>query len=167
VLTVVFDLVVAIGVGLVLAALLFMKRMADVTEAHAWVEYDDEDTDPDNILHKKIPAHTKVYEINGPMFFAAAEKYRYMLHGSDLKVLIVRMRNVPMIDAAGVESLAEIVQQCEKKKVRVVFSHVNEQPMHAMEKAGLREKVGAENFCGHIDTALVRAEALVTAVSHE
>ena len=67
--TVVFDLVVAIGVGLVLASMLFMKRMADVTEAHAWVDVDDEDSDPDNILLKKIPKNTKVYEINGPMFF--------------------------------------------------------------------------------------------------
>lgn len=77
--TVVFDLVVAIGVGLVLASMLFMKRMADVTEAHAWVDVDDEDSDPDNILLKKIPKNTKVYEINGPMFFAANDKFRYVL----------------------------------------------------------------------------------------
>ncbi len=160
VLTVVFDLVVAIGAGLVLASLFFMKRMADVTEAHAWVEYDDEDTDPDNILRKKIPPHTRVYEINGPMFFAASEKFKYMLDDSDLAVLVVRMRNVPMMDAAGVETLADIVRQCEKAQVRVVFSHVNEQPMHAMEKAGLVKQVGAENFCDHIDTALLRAETL-------
>ena len=163
VLTVVFDLVVAIGVGLVLAALLFMKRMADVTEAHAWVEYDDEDTDPDNILRKKIPAKTRVYEINGPMFFAASEKFKYMLNDTDMEVLIVRMRNVPMIDTAGAASLADIVKHCEKQKVQIVFSHVNEQPKHAMEKAGLIQKVGAENFCEHIDTALLRAEQIVSA----
>ena len=162
VLTVVFDLVVAIGVGLVLASLLFMKRMADVTEAHAWVEYDDEDTDPDNIIRKKIPADTRVYEINGPMFFAASEKYRYMLDEKGFRVLVVRMRNVPMIDSAGVESLAEIVRECGKADIRVVFSHVNEQPMHAMEKAGLVSTVGAENFCDHIDTALLRAEQLAS-----
>ena len=162
VLTVVFDLVVAIGVGLVLASLLFMKRMADVTEAHAWVEYDDEDTDPDNIIRKKIPADTRVYEINGPMFFAASEKYRYMLDEKGFRVLVVRMRNVPMIDSAGVESLAEIVRACGKADIRVVFSHVNEQPMHAMEKAGLVSTVGAENFCDHIDTALLRAEQLAS-----
>ncbi|MBR5372689.1 MAG: STAS domain-containing protein [Oscillospiraceae bacterium] len=161
ILTVVFDLVVAIGVGLVLAALLFMKRMADVTEAHAWVEYDDEDTDPDNIIRKKIPEHTRVYEINGPMFFAASDKFKYMLDDKGLDILIVRMRNVPMIDAAGVASLAEIVKLCEKDGIRIVFSHVNEQPMHAMEKAGLVSTVGKENFCEHIDTALLRAQALV------
>ena len=160
VLTVVFDLVVAIGAGLVLTALLFIKRMADVTEAHAWVDADDEETDPDNILRKKIPARTRVYEINGPMFFAASEKFKYMLDDHDIDVLVVRMRNVPAIDAAGVETLFDIVKNCAKNRVRVVFSHVNEQPMHAMEKAGLKKAVGEENFCSHIDTALLRAEEI-------
>jgi len=160
ILTVVFDLVVAIGVGLVMAALLFMKRMADVTEAHAWKDIDDEDTDPDNILLKKIPDNTRVYEINGPMFFAAADKYKYMLDDKNIDVLCIRMRNVPAVDATGVEALARIVKRCEKHNVKVVFSHVNEQPMKAMEKAGLVAQVGAENFCSHIDTALLRAEEI-------
>ena len=158
--TVVFDLVVAIGVGLVLAALLFMKRMADVTEAHTWVDVDDEDTDPDAIFLKKIPPRTRVYEINGPMFFAAIDKYKYILHDWDIDILCIRMRNVPAIDATGVEALNRIVQRCEKHGVQVIFSHVNEQPMHAMEKAGFLDKVGAENFCPHIDTALERAAVL-------
>ena len=160
ILTVVFDLVVAIGIGLVLASLLFMKRMADVTEAHAWVDIDDEDTDPDNILLKKIPENTRVYEINGPMFFAAADKYKYMLDDKNISVLCIRMRNVPAVDAAGVEALSRIVKRCERHKVKVVFSHVNEQPMKAMEKAGLVDIVGRDNFCPHIDTALVRCEKL-------
>ncbi|HQM01101.1 MAG TPA: SulP family inorganic anion transporter [Ruminococcus flavefaciens] len=158
--TVVFDLVVAIGVGMVMASLLFMKRMADVTEAHAWVDVDDEDTDPDNILLKKIPQNTRVYEINGPMFFAASDKYRYMLSDKNIDVLCIRMRNVPAIDAAGVEALMGIVRRCERHGVKVIFSHVNEQPMHAMEKAGFIEHVGKENFCDHIDTALLRAEEI-------
>ncbi len=158
--TVVFDLVVAIGVGIVLAALLFMKRMADVTEAHAWVDIDDEDTDPDNILLKKIPQNTRVFEINGPMFFAASDKFKYMLDDKNIDVLVIRMRNVPAVDATGVESLTRIVKRCERHNVKVVFSHVNEQPMHAMEKAGLVERVGKNNFCSHIDTALVRADEL-------
>ena len=160
ILTVVFDLVVAIGVGLVLAALLFMKRMADVTEAHAWVDIDDEDTDPDNILLKKIPENTRVYEINGPMFFAAADKYKYMLDDKNIEVLCIRMRNVPAVDATGVEALTRIVKRCVRHNIKVVFSHVNEQPMKAMEKAGLTELVGKENFCSHIDTALLRAEQI-------
>ncbi len=164
--TVVFDLVVAIGVGLVMAALLFMKRMADVTEAHTWVDasdIDDEDTDPDAIHLKKIPPRTRVYEINGPMFFAASDKYKYMLHDWDIDILCIRMRNVPAIDATGVEALKRIVLRCEKHGVQVIFSHVNEQPMHAMEKAGFVEKVGRENFCSHIDTALERAAELASA----
>ena len=163
--TVVFDLVVAIGVGIVLAALLFMKRMADVTEAHAWVDIDDEDTDPDNILLKKIPQNTRVFEINGPMFFAANDKFRYMLDDKHIDVLVIRMRNVPAVDATGVESLTRIVKRCERHNVKVVFSHVNEQPMHAMEKAGLVEVVGKENFCNHIDNALVRAEEIEKSLS--
>lgn len=158
--TVVFDLVVAIGVGLVLASMLFMKRMADVTEAHAWVDVDDEDSDPDNILLKKIPKNTKVYEINGPMFFAANDKFRYVLDDKKIDVLVIRMRNVPAIDATGVESLMRIVKRCQRHNVKVVFSHVNEQPMHAMMKAGFGDLVGNENFCNHIDTALIRAEEI-------
>ena len=158
--TVVFDLVVAIGVGLVLASMLFMKRMADVTEAHAWVDVDDEDTDPDHILLKKIPQNTKVYEINGPMFFAANDKFRYILDDKKIDVLVIRMRNVPAIDATGVESLMRIVKRCNRHNVKVIFSHVNEQPMHAMMKAGFGDLVGNENFCDHIDTALIRAEEI-------
>ncbi len=160
VLTVIFDLVVAIGVGMVMAALLFMKRMADVTEAHAWVDVDDEDTDPDNILLKKIPQNTRVFEINGPMFFAASDKYKYVLSDQNIDVLCIRMRNVPAIDATGVEALMRIVKRCDRHNVKVVFSHVNEQPMKAMTKAGFVDKIGRENFCNHIDTALLRAEAI-------
>lgn len=160
VLTIVFDLVVAIGVGMVLAALLFMKRMADVTEVHGWVYVDDEDTDPDNITLKKVPKNTRVYEINGPMFFGASDKFGYMLDDTNIDVLCIRMRNVPAIDATGVETLDKITKRCRKHNIAVVFSHVNEQPMHAMEKAGFVERIGRENFCNHIDTALLRAEEI-------
>ena len=160
ILTVVFDLVVAIGVGLVMASLFFMKRMADVTEAHSWVDVDDEDTDPDNILRKKIPHNTRVYEINGPMFFAASEKYKYLMDDGKIEVLCIRMRNVPAVDAAGVEALISIVKRCSKQNIKVVFSHVNEQPMSIMTKAGLVDMVGRENFCNHIDTALMRAQEI-------
>lgn len=165
VLTVVFDLVVAIGVGIVLAALLFMKRMADVTEGHDWIYVDDEDTDPDHISLKKVPENTRVYEINGPMFFAASDKFNYILDSTKgIDVLILRMRNVPAIDASGVEMLDKITKRCKKHNIEVVFSHVNEQPMHAMEKAGFVQRVGKENFCDHIDTALLRAEKLENVV---
>lgn len=165
VLTVVFDLVVAIGVGIVLAALLFMKRMADVTEGHDWIYVDDEDTDPDHISLKKVPENTRVYEINGPMFFAASDKFNYILDSTKgIDVLVLRMRNVPAIDASGVEMLDKITKRCKKHNIEVVFSHVNDQPMKAMEKAGFVQRVGRENFCDHIDTALLRAEKLENVV---
>ena len=94
------------------------------------------------------------------MFFAAAEKFKYMLDDKDIDVLVIRMRNVPAIDASGVASLEEVVKRCTKHSVNVVFSHVNEQPFHAMDKAGLIETVGRENFCEHIDTALIRAQEI-------
>lgn len=160
ILTVVFDLVVAIGVGLVLASLLFMKQMADVSGVQDWVYIDDEDDDPDHIELKKVPQNTKVYEINGPMFFAASDKFMYVISDTNIDVLCIRMRNVPAMDATGVETLREIVNRCEKHNIAVVFSHVNEQPMAVMEKAGFVERIGKENFCDHIDAALQRAEFL-------
>lgn len=164
VLTVVFDLVVAIGVGIVLAALLFMKRMADVTESRSWIDDEvelDEANDPDHISLKKIPANTQVFEINGPMFFAASDKFNYFIDkDSKLDVLCIRMRNVPAIDASGVAVLCRIVDYCKRKNIEVVFSHVNEQPLKAMRKAGIVKKVGTENICSHIDAALMRAEKL-------
>lgn len=160
VLTVVFDLVVAIGVGLVLAALLFMKQMADVSGVKDWVYVDDEDDDPDHIALKRVPKNTKVYEINGPMFFAASDKFMYVLSDKNIDVLCIRMRNVPAIDATGVDTLGKIADICEKNNISVVFSHVNEQPMSIMEKSGFVDRIGKENFCSHIDTALIRAKEL-------
>lgn len=160
ILTVVFDLVVAIVAGMILTAFLFMKRMADVTEVHGWVYVDDEDSDPDNIALKKVPENTRVYEINGPMFFGASDKFSYMLDDTNIDVLCIRMRNVPAIDATGVETLDKITKRCKKHNISVIFSHVNEQPMQAMEKAGFVERIGKENFCDHIDNALLRAEEL-------
>ena len=152
VLTVVSNLVVAICVGMVLASLLFMKRMADVTEAHGWVykdDIDDED-DPDNILLKNVPARTKVFEINGPMFFAVSEKFMDFTIEPNISVLCIRMRSVPAIDATGIETLRNMVKTCQRKGISVVFSHVNEQPMQAMRKAGFMDMVGEDNFCNHI-----------------
>lgn len=164
-LTVIFDLVVAIGVGMVLAALLFMMRMADVTESREWQTIDDETNDPAHIRYRKLPPQTKVFEINGPMFFAAANKYTYTLRSKDCKVLCIRMRNVLAIDATGVETLQALVTSCRERSVQVVFSHVNEQPLKAMQKAGLAAQVGEENFCPDIDAALARAAVLVGAAA--
>ena len=161
-LTVFLDLVWAIGIGLVLASLLFMKRMAEVTDVHGWVyaDQEDEENDVDNINLKKVPANTRVFEINGPMFFAASEKFMAVVSDTDEDVLIVRMRSVPAMDANGLLTLEKIFEKCQKDNVQIIFSHVNEQPMKVLEKAGFVDKVGKENFCKNIDASLERAEYL-------
>lgn len=160
VLTVVFDLVVAIEVGMVLAAMLFMKRMSDVTEVEGWKYIDDEE-DPDSISLRQVPEHTFVYEISGPMFFGAADKIlNIAVHSADT-CLILRMRSVNAIDATALHSLEQLLEKCEKKKVALVLSHVNEQPRKVMDKAGFSERLGEEHFCSHIDDALAFAQKLL------
>ena len=159
VLTVVFDLVVAIEVGILCAAILFMKRMSDVTQVEGW-KYINDENDPDAIELRAVPAHTLVYEISGPMFFAAADKLLGIQVSDGTKSLVIRMRSVNAIDATAMHSLEQLYEKCKKKNVQMVLSHVNEQPMKVMQKAGFYETVGAENFCAHIDDALLRAEKI-------
>lgn len=159
VLTVVFDLVVAIEVGIVLAALLFMKRMSEVTEVEGWKYVDDED-DPDSISLRVVPEHTLVYEISGPMFFAAADKILKISVKEDTKCLILRMRSVNAIDATAMHSLEQLYEGYEKKHIQVILSHVNAQPRRVMDKSGFTQKIGEENFCVHIDDALARAKKI-------
>ena len=159
ILTVVFDLVVAIGVGMVLACVLLMKRMADETSVKGW-KYIDPDNDPDSIELRKVPESVRVYEISGPMFFGATEALMDITVKDFTKVLVIRMRAVPALDASAMHSLEGLYERCEKKGVRMVFSHVNEQPMKTMVKDGFVKLVGEENFCPHIDDALRRAEEL-------
>ena len=161
-LTVIFDLVIAIEVGIVLAAILFMKRMSEVTEVEGWKYIDDED-DPDSISLREVPLHTLVYEISGPMFFGAADKIMKISANEDTKCMVIRMRSVNAIDATAVHSLEVLLEDCKKKNISVVLSHVNEQPMNVMKKSGLYEQVGASNFCKHIDDALARAQEIVNA----
>jgi SulP family sulfate permease len=159
VLTVVFDLVVAIEVNMVLASLLFMKRMSDETEVAGW-KYIDDDTDPDSLQLRTVPKNIRVYEMSGPLFFGAADKIME-IHTKDFNnCLILRMRSVNAIDATAMHALEMLWEECRKNNVTLVFSHVNEQPMAAMKKSGLYDKVGAENFCIHIDDALARGAAL-------
>lgn len=157
VLTVVFDLVAAIEVGVLMAAILFMKRMSDVTEVAGWKMVDDED-DPDSLSLRTVPKNTMVYEISGPLFFGAADKILAITLDEKMNCLILRMRSVSAIDATAMHNLEGMLAECEKKHIRLIFSHVNEQPMHVMQKAGFVESVGSENFCAHIDDALRRAE---------
>ncbi len=162
VLTVFFDLVVAIEFGMVLAAFLFLKRMSDVAGVRQWVNEDDlEDTElSENTDLKHVPSNTVVYEIFGSLFFGAANDFLNFAHEEGKNVLILRMRNVPAMDISGLEALEETLEICQKRGMTLILSHVNEQPYHVMEKAGFVEKVGQENLCENIDASLKRAASL-------
>lgn len=137
-LTVFFDLVVAIEIGVVLAALLFMKRMAETADIKAWKYTDSPDITPGEAEKlRDIPHSISVFEICGPMFFAAADQIVNINSHHHTKVVVIRMRSVPAIDASAMHSLHELADRAKRKNITLVFSHVNEQPMHVMEKDGL------------------------------
>ena len=159
-LTVVFDLVMAIEFGMLAACVLFMKRMSDEAEVRGW-KYFDDDNDPDAIDLRSVPQQVRVYEISGPMFFGAADRITEITLKDFTKVLVIRMRGVPALDATAMHSLENLLEKCQKSNVELVFSHVNEQPYHTMEKDGFIEKVGADHFCAHIDDALAFATELI------
>jgi len=162
ILTIVFDLVVAIEVGMLMACLLFMKHMSDESGVSSWV-YDipDRDDDPDATHLRDISKEIRVYEISGPMFFGAADRIAEITLKDFTKVLVIRMRAVPDLDSTAMNALENLHNTCKKNGVQMVFSHVNERPMRMMKKAKFYETIGEENFCVHIDAALERAEKLV------
>ena len=155
ILTVVFDLVIAIEVGFVLACLLFMKRMSDETGVVGW-KYVEEDTDDSEKL-RVLPKEIRVYEITGPLFFGVADVLAKISTKEFTKCLIIRMRSVPAIDVTAMNAMEELYTKCTEKGIKVIFSHVNDQPMRVMDKAGFVEKVGRKNFCEHIDSAIALA----------
>ncbi len=162
VLTVVFDLVVAIAVGMIAAAILFMKRMSEEASVQGWTyEIDESENDPDSIDLRKVPHEVRIYEITGPMFFGVADMITDITVKDFTKVLIIRMRGVPAMDATAMQSLESLVNRCNEKDIAVIFSHVNPQPYRVMEKAGLTKTIGADNFCKHIDAALSRADVVL------
>lgn len=162
-LTIIFDLVVAIEVGMVLAAMLFLNRMANVTDIRKWTDYDETESEADDIELIKLPEKTVVYEISGPLFFGAANKLLDIVAESkkDNYVMILRMRSVPAMDSTAYQTLKNIYEQCEKSKIQLILSHVNPQPMTVIKKQGLFGKIGEENIKSHIDEALKRAAEIV------
>lgn len=160
VLTVAFDLVVAICVGIILSTVMFMKRMSDVTDAYGWKEFD-ENNDSDSVKLKKIPDGAMVYEITGPIFFGASTKIANVIKTSDKKVIIIRMRSVPAIDATGIHSFESIIKACRQKNITLIMSHVNNQPMKVLKKSGMYKDIGKENICENIDKALARAAEIL------
>ncbi len=159
-LTVIFDLVMAIEAGMIAACVLFMKRMSDESEVRGWKYFDDEN-DPDAIELRSVPTQIRVYEISGPMFFGAADRMAEITLKDFTKVLVIRMRGVPALDATAMHSLENLQEKCERHGVELVFSHVNDQPYHTMQKDGFVDKVGADHFCAHIDDALAFANKLL------
>ena len=160
VLTVIFDLVVAIEIGMVLACLLFIKRMSEETHAESWTYVDDDTQDVDEQL-RKLPLQIRVYEITGQLFFGAADAIEHIVVKDFTTCLVLRMRSVPAIDSTAMNALQDLICVCESKGITVVFSHVNEQPMKVMQKTGFVELVGEENFCPNISAALKRAEEII------
>lgn len=164
ILTVAFDLVIAIEVGMVLACLLFMKRMSDETQLRGWrytEQLTEKELEAEAVQLRALPKEIRVYEITGPLFFGAADLINEITVKEMTKVLILRMRAVPSIDITALNSLEALYENCKKRGITLVLSHVNEQPMRVMQKSGFKGKIGKDNFCDHIDLAILRAERLI------
>ncbi len=164
-LTILVDLSVAIGVGMVLASFLFMRRMAEVTNVTMVTrEFDEEGGRQDDtgaIYRRRIPPGVEVYEINGPFFFGAAEKFKDTLDqvSQRPRVLIVRMRNVPAIDSTAMHALKDLIRRTRDQGTMVLLSDVHSQPLVALGRSDLLEEIGEENLFGNVDDALEAARA--------
>lgn len=153
-LTVVFDLVVAIEVGLVLTCVLFMKRMSDTTKLRKW------DDASENEAYKAIPENAAVYELSGPLFFGAADEILKVSEETGKNCIVLRMKGVTAIDSTGLRNLERIYAQCSDAGITLILSHLNEQPRKTLEKAGLLSRIGEKNLCPEINAALSRAAEL-------
>ena len=169
-LTVIFDLTIAIEVGLICACLLFMRRMAETTDVKVISdeinpEEEDSDFQLGNLEHLTIPEGVEVYEINGPYFFGAGNKFEEImgaLRHQRPKVRIIRMRKVPFVDSTGIHNLTNLCLMSQAEGIQVVLSGVNEKVQAVLHKAGFDAMLGEQNICSHINIALDRARLLVT-----
>ncbi len=159
--TVLVDLVVAIEVGMVLAALLFMKRMSDVT----FVECVNLDyTKEENRDKRELPEGVQLYEINGPFFFGAAYKFMdvtKVVSGKGIKAIILRMENVPAMDATAMHSFEKFIKICNRKDIKILISKIKEQPLAVLKKSGLYEEIGEEHFFNATDDAVKYSEKII------
>jgi SulP family sulfate permease len=166
-LTVIFDLTVAIEWGLVIACVLFMRRVMETTEISVIKDEIDPNKESDLEVHEEnliVPEKVEVYEINGPYFFGIATKFEEIMAnmGDRPKVRIIRMRKVPFIDSTGVHNLTNLCEMCKKDNIQVVLSGVNEKVQKVLEKTGfLYNLVGEDNICPNINIALERAKDIV------
>jgi SulP family sulfate permease len=159
-LTLLIDLTVGIGVGMVLASFLFMRRMSEVTEIRQITDdlddMADELEDAEQISTRSVPVGIEVYEVDGPFFFGAAEKFKDVLAEvfRKPKVLIIRMRHVPAIDSTGLNVLRDLVRRTRHDRTLVLISELQQQPLMAMRRSGLLDEIGQDNVVGTIDLAL-------------
>jgi len=165
-LTVVFDLTLAIEVGMLLAVILFMQRMAQISNVGVITNElndRDEEDDPNTIVTRKVPAGVEVFEINGPFFFGAASKFREAMHIVEKapKIRIIRMRSVLSIDATGLNMMKELLKDCKKTDTKLILSGVHAQPLFALQQYGLYDEIGEESIFGNIDDALDHARELL------
>jgi SulP family sulfate permease len=167
-LTVVFDLTVAVEVGLVMASFLFIKRMADVTNVVVVTrELSDTnappDADPNAISSRRVPAGVEVYEVTGPFFFGVADKVKDVLRNvaGKSKVFILRMRYVPAMDATGIYALMDLRRKCQREGSTLVIAEIHAQPLFALDRSGHYAEFGRENVTAHIDDALNRAREIL------
>ena len=166
-LTIIFDLTIAIEVGLIIACLLFMKRMSETTDVKAITEEIDLNQDAEfstgNLDHLIIPQGVEVYEINGPYFFGAGNKFEEIMasFGDRPKVRIIRMRKVPFVDYTGIHNLTNLCEMSKKEGIQIVLSGVREKVNGQLEHAGFYHLIGEENICSHINLALKRANEII------
>ena len=166
-LTIIFDLTIAIEVGLIIACLLFMKRMSETTDVKAITEEIDLNQDAEfstgNLEHLIIPQGVEVYEINGPYFFGAGNKFEEIMasFGDRPKVRIIRMRKVPFVDSTGIHNLTNLCEMSKKEGIQIVLSGVREKVNGQLEHAGFYHLIGEENICSHINLALKRANEII------
>lgn len=164
-LTIIFDLTVAIEVGLIIACLLFMKRVSEITDVKAVTDEINEESDmiKDNAEHLTIPEGVEVYEINGPYFFGAGNKFEEVMatFGDRPKVRIIRMRKVPFVDSTGIHNLTNLCEMSHNEGIEVVLSGVCEKVHKQLEKARFYDILGNKNICSHINLALERAKEII------
>ena len=165
-LTVIFDLTVAIEVGLLIACVLFMKRVMETTEISVIKNEIDPNNESDLEVHEEhlmVPKGVEVYEINGPYFFGIATKFEEIMSelGDRPKVRIVRMRKVPFIDSTGIHNLTNLCEMSKKENIQIVLSGVNEKVHQILEKSGFNELLGKENICPNINVALEKAKDII------
>ena len=168
-LTIIFDLTIAIEVGLIIACLLFMRRMAETTDVKVISDEIDPNEELDikagNLEHLTIPKGVEVYEINGPYFFGAGNRFEEIMAGlgDRPKVRIIRMRKVPFVDSTGIHNLTNLCEMSRKEGIQIILSGVNPKVQAVLTKSGFNELLGEENICSHINLALERAKQCLQA----